>query len=458
MYVLVDLPVGQQQVGEAVEHGDVGAGTAGEVDVGDRGELSAPRVDHHQPCSASDQLLQPGADDRMRLGGVGSHHQDAVGTVEVLEGSGTTGQAEGRDQAGRGRRMAEPGAVVDVVGPDHGPHHLLQQIVLLVRRPGRGDGGHRLRSVLVADAAEFATDHAQRLVPAGWLQLTVPADQRRRQPVLRADESVREPTLDACVAPVDRTVQGGRHRGDHVVAHVHVQGASHPAVPAGRAGRRLNRPRVDQPRLRQGPGRAGVDAAAAAHAGGVDPQVAGAGGQDGLTAATAQAEREGALHLVAHPDAAAAGDAQVGIELHVRVGLIDPVGRPTVSRWGADPRLGAGSDEFTALGGQVQRPGRQRRDQELQSPPDGGGGDRVVGLDRHAVDDRGGAGGNHPGSDLVLHRYQTGPAGAAGRGPGVPAQGRDLTAGSMHGSQHRGSRRNLHVASVDGELHRRSSA
>jgi len=46
--------------------------------------------------------------------------------------------------------MAEPGAVVDVVGAEAGAHEFLEQIGLLVRALGRAEAGESLAAVAIA--------------------------------------------------------------------------------------------------------------------------------------------------------------------------------------------------------------------------------------------------------------------------------------------------------------------
>src|SRR3546814_14346806 len=59
---------------------------------------------------------------------VGADDEQAVGALDIIEGVGAAGESEGGGQAGGGRRVAEPGAVVDVVGADRDPHELLDEV------------------------------------------------------------------------------------------------------------------------------------------------------------------------------------------------------------------------------------------------------------------------------------------------------------------------------------------
>jgi hypothetical protein len=83
---LIHMPAGQEEMSEPVEDRDVGARTVGQVHLGDGSEFGATWIDHDQPGSLPYQLLQTRADDRVRLRGIGTDEQDAVGPVQVVEG------------------------------------------------------------------------------------------------------------------------------------------------------------------------------------------------------------------------------------------------------------------------------------------------------------------------------------------------------------------------------------
>ncbi len=187
--------------------------------------------------------------------------------------------------------MAQPGAVVDIVGADHYPHQFLQQVVLFIRRSRRGDGGYRVRAVVGDSAPQLLSDKIQRVLPAGRLQPAVSPDQRTCQPVAGAGERMGEPALHAGVTPVNRSIERRRHRGHRVVAYVHIEGAADAAVAAGGPGDHLDRVRIVQTELEEGTSGARVDTAAAGDARRVDPLVTGTSHQNGVGAATSQGQR-----------------------------------------------------------------------------------------------------------------------------------------------------------------------
>ncbi len=371
--LLVGQRLGEQDVGEPVEERHIGAGTRAQVYVRVQGEAHGPWIGDDQPGSAEDPPQQPGSDHRMGLDGIGPDHQQAVGPLHVVEGVGAAGEPEGSGEAGGGGGVAQTGAVVDVVGADDDPHELLYEVVLLVGGAGRGDRRHGVRAARLDGGPQAPGDMGQRLVPAGRLQHAVASQQGPGEPFRGGAESVGEAALHARVAAVDRAVPGGQHRRDLIVPRDHVQGAAHTAVAARGARPALRRVErrgesTRRPRLADRPRGAGVHAAAAGHAVRLDPGTAGTRGHDRVTAPADQGEGEGALHLGAHPHAPAAGDAQVPVQVDVRVGVVHAPASGAVCRLGADAQRPADVRQFagTAVG---EGPGRQRGDDELHRVP-----------------------------------------------------------------------------------------
>src|SRR6202040_3559660 len=61
--------------------------------------------------------------------------------------------------------MAEPRAMVDVVGAESGANQLLEEISLLVRAFRRAEAGERLRAVAIADFRQSGRGTVERFVP-----------------------------------------------------------------------------------------------------------------------------------------------------------------------------------------------------------------------------------------------------------------------------------------------------
>ena len=372
---------------EPVEYGHVRARPRAQVDVGVGREVDATGIDHHEPGAGDRPLDDPGPDDGMRLGRVGPRDQDAAGAVEVLQRIRPPGQAEARAQAGGGRRVADPRAVVNVVAPEADAHELLDEVVLLVRRPGGRDHADRGGSVRRRDPPHPPGRRGQRLVPGRRAKAACPPHERDRQAVVRGGEAVREAPLHAGVAPVHRPRAARGHRGDATAADVDVEGAADAAEAAGRGRDGLDRRGVEEPRLVQRPGRAAVGAGAAGDAGRVDPALPRAGRDVGLEPAPLHGQGEGALQLVAEPHAEAAGDAEVAVELDVGVRVVAAavVAGPG-ERLAIDAQGSARGGQAAAGVGRLEGPRGQLRDQQLEHAAGGRPRDRVVGRDRRALD------------------------------------------------------------------------
>src|SRR5215210_8955839 len=61
--------------------------------------------------------------------------------------------------------MAQPRAVVDVVGAKAGAYQLLEQIRLFIRALGRTEAGKRLHALLIADFDKTLGGDVERLFP-----------------------------------------------------------------------------------------------------------------------------------------------------------------------------------------------------------------------------------------------------------------------------------------------------
>ena len=70
--------------------------------------------------------------------------------------------------------MAEPGAVVHVVGSEPGADHPHERVILLVAALGGGERGERAGALRIADAKELLGGEAHRLIPGGLAERLVP--------------------------------------------------------------------------------------------------------------------------------------------------------------------------------------------------------------------------------------------------------------------------------------------
>ena len=84
--------------------------------------------------------------DRVVGGGVAAGDDRHVGVDHVAVGGGHRAGADALEQRGHRGGVAQPGAVVDVVGAEAGPDQLLEEVGLLVGALGRTEAGDRARA------------------------------------------------------------------------------------------------------------------------------------------------------------------------------------------------------------------------------------------------------------------------------------------------------------------------
>ena len=213
----------------------------------------------------------------------------------VVERGGDRAGADPLHQRRHRGGVAQPRAMVDVVGVEAGADQLLEQVGLLVAALGRAEAGQGVAAVAVAHRGQPAGGHLERLVPAGlaemgpgvaWVDARLdglgrvrPADQRLGQ-ALRAVRVVEaEAALDAQPVLVRRAVAAG-DVGDLLVLDMVGDLAAHAAERAD-AGHLAVGPKVaaaggevDDALGQKRAGRAGLDALAAGDAGAVAHRVA----------------------------------------------------------------------------------------------------------------------------------------------------------------------------------------
>ena len=213
--------------------------------------------------------------------------------------------------------------------PDHPPSQLLDQVVLLVGQPRRGEEADRLPAVSLRHPGQSLGRGRKRVVPRGRVELAVfAADQRLRQPVGVMHEVEGEPALDAEVAVVGDVRRVRRDLDDPLRLRVDVEIdlAADAAERAGRlrlhqrlfpAGRRpLLELLVDRAR------RADGEAAAAELALGVEPAAPPRRNHARLAATPFQRQGRALHHFLRVADAARAEDAGVGVVAHQQVAVL----------------------------------------------------------------------------------------------------------------------------------------
>ncbi|MNZ66795.1 hypothetical protein D3C78_850260 [compost metagenome] len=221
--------IGEDDLQQAIEQGDVAAQLELHMLVGQPGEARLPRIDHHQLRTARLGAQDARADHRVILAGIGTDQQDQVGLVDIGNAAGHRSGAEGQGQAGHRGAVADARTVVDIVAAQHGPGEFLCRVIVLVGRPRAADHPHRTRPTFRQRVAEGAGHPLQRLVPAGRAQACGLADQRTRQAVGGVDGEAGRPALAAQLALADR-MAGLRLDTDHpATLHPQADAAANPA-------------------------------------------------------------------------------------------------------------------------------------------------------------------------------------------------------------------------------------
>lgn len=152
----VDEAVADEDVGDAVEERDVGAGLNGEVEVGHHGGLGDARIGDDE--GAVPVALETLAEDGVIVGHVGADEEDDVGGFEVGVGAGRAVAAKGELVAGDGAGHAEGGVAVVVGGAEAELDELAEGVELLGEELAGADDAEGVGAVLRLDGAD-APDH-----------------------------------------------------------------------------------------------------------------------------------------------------------------------------------------------------------------------------------------------------------------------------------------------------------
>ena len=236
---------------------DVGAGQDGQVDVGDLGGASAPRVhDDDLDAVAVGALPRLDAVEQDRVAGldVRAEDQECVGRLDVLVRRGRRVGAEGEVVGGDGARHAQPRVRVLVVGADEALRQLAEEVVVLRRQLPRAVEHDRVRPVLGDVAADRLGDALDGLVPArdaGVRALAV-AHHGGEQAVAGVEDLAEQRALGAELALVDRVVGVASHLKGDAVLRAREQAAARAAVAAHRAAPAVTR-QQRHPRHRASP-------------------------------------------------------------------------------------------------------------------------------------------------------------------------------------------------------------
>ena len=216
----------------AGQQGDVRARVEPQELAGIAGHRGLPRVDDEHLRPPVEGLVDLTHEDGVALGGVGADEKDAVRAGQVRDGVRHGAAAEGLQHPHRGGRVAEPGAVVHVVGPEGRPDELLKEVVLLVGALGRREPAHAVGAVFFGRLPELAGRQIDGLLPGDLHERVALAQKRGRQPFGVMDELVGKPALHAERAPAHRVFPVGVRGGGAPVLDLQDDAASRAAVGA----------------------------------------------------------------------------------------------------------------------------------------------------------------------------------------------------------------------------------
>ncbi len=227
---LVDHPIANQDVQQAVRQRRIGSRPQREMQLRPRRRRRAPRVGDDQGAAGALLRLEELHERRHRFGGVAADEQDDLRTRDVVERKGQPAidpeRAHGR---GCRRRHAEPPVVVDVGRAKPDARELADEIGLLVRQRAAAEHGHRIVPVTPLDPVECRRHAAQRLIPGGGTQAAAGvAHQRLAQAVGMRERRRGRPSLHAQAAAVHWEPRVAVHDRRAVLArkmHPALQGA-----------------------------------------------------------------------------------------------------------------------------------------------------------------------------------------------------------------------------------------
>ena len=218
--------------------------------------------------------------------------------------------------------MTNPCAGIDIVGAEPSADQLLDEEGLLVGAAAGSDPAQGPCAILRLDGLEPRRGKGNRLVPAHLTPGLVDrfAHHRRSYPVLVLGIAPGKPSLDAGVAAIGLAVFPRHHPHQLLAPHLCPEGATDAAIGAGGDDRTFGFADFLDRLLLKGGGGAGLHTGTATHAFARQEIVTRLPRADLRgKPAPVDGQRECALHLVAGPHAARAGDTFAGIEVEVGV-------------------------------------------------------------------------------------------------------------------------------------------
>ena len=166
--VLVDQPGPDQDVGHAVEQGDIGAGLEGQVQVRHPGRLADARVRDHDRLAGIP--LEAVAENRVIVGDVRANQEDRVGLLEVFVRPGRSITAERSLVARHRTGHAESRVAVVVVCAETQLHQFAECVELLGHQLPCAHHAQGARPVLRLHLAELLHKGSDGVIPCDALE------------------------------------------------------------------------------------------------------------------------------------------------------------------------------------------------------------------------------------------------------------------------------------------------
>ena len=135
---------------------------------------------------------------RMGFSCVRSCHKYTLSVFQFSYGVRHCSGAKSGGKAGNSGGVAQPGAMVHIIGSYCSTHHFLEKVVLFVGYLRGAQPCNSICAVFVPDTADFLSHQGYCLVPGRFLQPAVLSYQRCFQPVISVYEGVPKTPLYTC--------------------------------------------------------------------------------------------------------------------------------------------------------------------------------------------------------------------------------------------------------------------
>ncbi len=236
----VDPAFPHEDMQQALEQRDIGAGQDRQVQVGQLAGVGAAWVDdddgHLRPLRLC--FLQTAEQHRVCVGHVAAGDQQAVGQLDVLVAAGRSVGAQAALVADHCRGHAQPRVGIQVVGADQGAGQFVEGVVVLGQQLAGDIEGDAVRPVFADGLGEHVSGMLQGAVPVGTAagQALTQAQLGIEGAGVEVAGEVQGRTLAAQFAEVGRMAGVASHVEDALAVVLDQHATADTAVAAGRGG------------------------------------------------------------------------------------------------------------------------------------------------------------------------------------------------------------------------------